>query len=127
MSLWKFRNAEFELDITDADFLDKVEEAGKFAEVEQSKVEKVGKTSDLIREKCAIFYQYFDIVLGEGAGEKLFESRSSIAICNEAVDSFIDFMTADMKQTKEKANVLMNKYKPNKPQQKQYYYTKKKH
>jgi len=124
MSQWKFNNSEFEIDVTDADFLDKVEEAGNFADTEQKKVRKVGKTSDIIREQCSVFYRYFDMVLGSGSGEKIFAGKSSIALCNQAVDSFIGFIAADINHAKESSNALMNKYKPNKPQQnsKPYYY-----
>ena len=60
MSLWKFGNFEAEVDFTDADFLDVLEEAKAEMFEAGKKVPITGKQSDIIRAQCACFYVFFD-------------------------------------------------------------------
>ena len=53
MSLWKFGNFEAEVDFTDADFLDVLEEAKAEMFEAGKKVPITGKQSDIIRAQCA--------------------------------------------------------------------------
>ena len=69
MSLWKFGDFETDVDFTDADFLDAIEDAKAAMHEEQKNVPVVGKNSDIIRAQCACFYVFFDTLFGEGAGE----------------------------------------------------------
>ena len=56
MSLWKFGDFETDVDFTDADFLDAIEDAKAAMHEEQKNVPVVGKNSDIIRAQCACFY-----------------------------------------------------------------------
>ena len=68
MSLWKFGDFEADVDFTDADFLDAIDEAkAAMHEAEQNVVRR--RTGDIIRAQCACFYVFFDTLFGEGAGE----------------------------------------------------------
>ena len=63
MSLWKFGDFEAEVDFTDADFLDVLEEAKAEMFEAGKKVPITGKQSDIIRAQCACFYVFFDTLL----------------------------------------------------------------
>lgn len=77
MSLWKFGDFEAEVDFTDADFLDVLEEAkAEMFEAEQN-VPVVGKNSDIIRARCACFYVFFDTLFGEEQGSGSFVERTA--------------------------------------------------
>ena len=93
MSLWKFGNFEAEVDFTDADFLDVLEEAKAEMFEAGKKVPITGKQSDIIRAQCACFYVFFDTLFGEGAGERILCGKNSIKLCNEAAESLLDFET----------------------------------
>ena len=69
MSLWKFGNFEAEVDFTDADFLDTLDEAKEVMWEQQKAVPVVGKNADIIRAQCACYYAFFDTLFGDGAGE----------------------------------------------------------
>ena len=56
MSLWKFGDFEADVDFTDADFLDAIDEAKAAMHEAEQNVPVVGKNSDIIRAQCACFY-----------------------------------------------------------------------
>ena len=97
MSLWKFGNFEAEVDFTDADFLDVLEEAKAEMFEAGKKVPITGKQSDIIRAQCACFYVFFDTLFGDGAGERILCGKNSIKLCTEAAESLLDFETAETK------------------------------
>lgn len=103
MSLWKFGDFEADVDFTDADFLDAIEDAKAAMHEEQKNVPVVGKNSDIIRAQCACFYVFFDTLFGEGAGERILRGKNSIMLCNEAAESLLAFEKA-------KANAFESKY-----------------
>ena len=115
MSLWKFGDFEAEVDFTDADFLDAIEDAKAAMYEEQKNVPVVGKNSDIIRAQCACFYVFFDTLFGEGAGERILRGKNSVMLCNEAAESLLAFEDAETKAFESK----YGKYEPNRnaPQQ----------
>lgn len=109
MSLWKFGGFEADVDFTDADFLDAIDEAKAAMHEAEQNVPVVGKNSDIIRAQCACFYVFFDTLFGEGAGERILCGKNSIKLCNEAAESLLDFETAEAKKLDDK----YDKYVPN--------------
>ena len=105
MSLCKFGDFEAEVDFTDADFLDVLDEAKAAMFDADKKVPVTGKQSDIIRAQCACFYVFFDTLFGEGAGERIFRGKNSIKLCTEAAESLLDFETAETKKLDGKYDV----------------------
>lgn len=97
MSLWKFGSFETEVDFTDADFLDRIDEAEKELDRRLARVPKVGKSGDIIRSQCECFYAYFDTLFWPGAGDEIFEGRNSIALCIKAAESLTECRDAQYK------------------------------
>lgn len=91
MSLWKFGNFETEIDFTDADFLDRLDEAKRNMNLQLNKAPKTGKASDIVRAQCACFYAFFDTLFGRGAGDKIFEGKNSLERCFEAAEALNRF------------------------------------
>lgn len=98
MSLWKFGSFETEVDFTDADFLDRLEEAEKELDRRLARVPKVGKIGDIVRSQCECFYAYFDTLFWPGAGNEIFEGKNSIALCIKAAESMTDCMNMQYKE-----------------------------
>lgn len=84
MSLWKFGDFEAEVDFTDADFLDAIEDAKAVMHEAEQNVPVVGKNSDIIRAQCSCFYAFFDTLFGDGAGERILCGKNSIKLCTDA-------------------------------------------
>lgn len=64
MSLFKFGQLEAEVDFTDADFLETIEEAKKTLTKDMVEVPKVGREADIIRAQCKCYFNFFDNILG---------------------------------------------------------------
>ena len=111
MSLWKFGDFEADVDFTDADFLDAIDEAKAAMHEAKQNVPVVGKNSDIIRAQCACFYVFFDTLFGEGAGERILCGKNSIKLCNEASKSLLDFETAEAKGISKKQIIFKHAFK----------------
>ena len=91
MSQWKFGNFETEIDFTDVDFLDRIDEGKQLMQEAEKNVLKVGKNSDIIRSQCEVFYIFFDHVFGRDAREAMFEGKTSLMLCVKASESLSAF------------------------------------
>ncbi len=104
MSQWKFGNFETEIDFTDVDFLDRIDEGKQLMQEAENHVLKVGKNSDIIRSHCEVFYAFFDHVFGRDAREAMFEGKTNLMLCVKASESLSAF-------EKQEANRIDSMYK----------------
>ena len=91
MSLFKYGDLEREIDFTDVEFLENLDEAKKLIKEEAAQVPKVGKTADIIRAQCQCYFNFFDRVIGEGAHEEMFGGKTSLNACLDAADALLAF------------------------------------
>lgn len=91
MSRWKFGKFEAEVDFTDADFMDALEEAQEQLVIQSKETPKVGKKSDIIRAQVGCFAQFFDHIFGPGTSEKMYEGRASLELAIQSAESFSRF------------------------------------
>ena len=82
---------KFEIDFTDADFIEKIENASKnvFKEAEELKQNKELSLAEGIRQECKILKNFLDYVLGDGTSEKLFKGKDSLKQCLQAFEDII--------------------------------------
>ena len=82
---------KFDIDFTDADFIEKIENASKnvFKEAEELKQNKELSLAEGIRQECKILKNFLDYVLGDGTSEKLFKGKDSLNQCLEAFEDII--------------------------------------
>ena len=83
---------ELEIDFTDADFIERVEEACKevFNKAEELKQDKKLSLAEGIRQECKILKNFLDYVLGDGTSEKLFKGKDSLKQCLQAFEDIIN-------------------------------------
>ena len=114
MSLWKFNGFEAEVDFTDADFLDALDDAKKELDEAMKSVPKVGKNSDIVRAQCKCFYRFFDVLFYEGAGNDVYQGRHSLDLCIKSAESLTELQNAQNKQydNYDKYRVQTHKKKP---------------
>lgn len=100
----------FDLDFTDADFLEKIEIGSKevYDKGEELKKKKDLSIAEGIRQECKILKDFLDYVLGEGTSEKLFGNKNSLDKCLKA---FEDIVEARDKQYNE-FQAKISKYSP---------------
>ena len=95
MSLFKFGDLEAEIDFTDADFLEDLEEVKRLMREEAKQVPKTGKTADIIRAQCQCYFNFFDRAIGEGAHEVMFGGKTSLNSCLDAADALLAFENSE--------------------------------
>ncbi|MEG2428596.1 MAG: DUF6673 family protein [Clostridium sp.] len=98
MSQWKFGDFEVEVDFTDADFIDHMEEAKNQMTEDVKQVPKVGKISDIIRAQVGCFDRFFEKMFREKCGEKIRSGRLSLEVSLQAVDNLTSFWKKEEKR-----------------------------
>ena len=112
----KLNDIEVEFSFTDADCIERLENAAKkVKEKSELKDKKEISLSEAIREECKIIDEFFDEVFGEGISEKIFKNKKDL---QEHMELFTDIINAKIETTKATQNLydtLENraKYMPN--------------
>lgn len=109
MSLYKFGNFEIEFDPTDVAFVEKYEVA---AENYQKKIKYIAtgeKASETMKTVCAIFFETFDSIWGEGTSEKMFGKTQSVDLCLNAFRLLVDLMNDYKESLKNLMQTTFNK------------------
>lgn len=115
MSQWKFNDFETDIDFTDADFMEKFENAYTDMQKNIDHTPKTGKVSEMIRAQCEVFDIFFGKVFGEESVNKMFLGKKSVEMRIDACNSLYDFRNLE----NNRYSTLMSKYKPNRQQRRQ--------
>lgn len=115
--IWKINNLSLELDLADADVVERYEKAfGKMSSAEQA-IPKDGKTSERIRAACKIFYDLFVGIFGEETADKIFKGvPTSIPSYMKIYEDFLAFATAQRDKNRDYLAGVITKYTPNRQQ-----------
>lgn len=111
MSIWKWNDVELEVDMEDADFQEKYEDAFQRMEVKEKELQKAGKLSEITKSYCEMFWELFDDVFEQGTANRLFNGKKHSGLCEECYDSFISFCSNQIKEINKKRNNRFAKYK----------------
>lgn len=111
MSLWKWKEVELEVDMNDADFQEKYENAFAVMEKKEKELLKVGSLSQITREYCKMFFQLFDDIFGAGTSEAMFHGKHNSGLVDEAYDSFLSHCKKEVEQMNKKRFATAKKYK----------------
>ena len=101
---------ELEIDFTDADILEKIENGSKevFNKAEELKGNKDLSPAEGIRQECKILKDFLDYVLGDGTSEKLFKGKDSLNQCLQAYEDIIKARTIQLNEFQAR----VSKYSP---------------
>ena len=115
--IWEINNLSLELDLENADCMERYENAFDEMKKEENEVPKDGKASIRIRAYCRLFRNLYDNIFGEGTSEKIFKD---IPDNTDAYDKiyfeFLEFVTAQRASAAETRNERMSKYRLNRKQ-----------
>lgn len=67
------------------------------------------KTSVVIRKQCALIFEVFNELFGEGTDVKVFGGRSNVIVCMKAFEELINYCN----EQKQDIVKLSDKYSPN--------------
>lgn len=115
--IWEINGLSLELDLEDADCMERYENAFDKMSEEEKQLPKDGKSSVQIRAYCRLFRDLYDRLFGEGTSEKIFKGiPDNTDVYDEVYYSFLDFVTAQKVASKTKRNEKLSKYRGNRRQ-----------
>lgn len=115
--IWEINGLSLELDLEDADCMERYENAFEKMSEEEKQIPKDGKYSAIIRAYCRLFRDLYDRLFGEGTSEKLFEGvPENTDAYDEVYYKLLDFVTAQRTAAVEKRAEKLSKYRPNRQQ-----------
>ena len=123
----KLKDIEVDFSFTDADCMERLENAAKKVKEKSELKDKEEKSlSETIREECKIIDEFFDEVFGEGISEKIFKGKKDLQDHMEVFTDIINAKIATTKDTQNLYDTLENraKYMPNRETRRHNKYNK---
>lgn len=115
--IWQINGKAFELDLTDADTVERYENAFEDMAEAEKLIPKDGKASERIRACCGLFKKLFDTIFSDGTSDIIFEGiPTSISAYEEIYYSFLDFAQAQFEADTKQRAARLTKYTPNRKQ-----------
>lgn len=113
MHEYEINGVTLEINMNDADFVEKYTVAFENMKNESNDIQKVGKQSDMIRSYCNAFYHLFDNIFGIGTGQKLFRGKHDCELCEETYEQFLNICREQVEVSKKrKARIIGGIFKP---------------
>ena len=125
--IWEINGLSLELDLDDADVMERYEKAFDIMSAEEKALPKDGKGSEQIRAYCNMFRHLYDNIFGEGTAEKIFNGiPTSASAYDDIYFSFLDAVKRIKTETIQSRADRLAKYRPANRQQKRAVAKKKK-
>lgn len=115
--IWEINGLSLELDLEDADCMERYENAFDEMKKEENEAPKDGKASMRIRAYCRLFRNLYDRIFGDGTSEKIFKGvPENTDSYDKVYCEFLDFVTAQRTAAMKKKAEILSKYRPNRQQ-----------
>lgn len=114
---YKIKGVELEIDMDDADFQEKFDEAVKRMGEEEREVSKKTVAHEATRAYCDMYDHFFDAIFGSGTSESMFGKKKNSRVREEAYDQFLGITNKQVIQTAERRKQMaakFGKYRPKK-------------
>ena len=113
---WEINGNTFDLDLQDVETAEKYEQAFENMGINEKNIPKSGKNSEIIKGYYNMFVKLYDDLFGVGAGVKILGEKANSRICDEAYESFLNFIRAQTDASLQYRNTILTKYSPNRAQ-----------
>lgn len=88
----KINDVELELDLYDADVMDRYTETIKKLDEKQKNKSIEGLSNgEIIRQECEMVFDFFNDVFGPGTDKKVFGDKTNIKICLNAFKQVVEY------------------------------------
>lgn len=115
--IWEINGVTLALDLSDADVLERYEDAFEAMKKDEAAIPRDGKVSAQIRGYCNMYRNLYDRIFGEGTAARIFEGQPVSSEVYEGVyTNFLDFVSAQMAGVAERRVALISRYKANREQ-----------
>lgn len=109
--IWSVNGCEFEVDMEDAETVDRYLSALKV--LENSQNTEVNSLSEKIRTYCKSFREFYDVFLGEGTSEKIFSGISDNSRkYDEVFETLLDVITRQRVESEGRMSGIAQRYAP---------------
>lgn len=114
---WEISGLSLDLDLENADVMERYEQAFEKMSAEEKALPKDGKKSDWIRAYCKLYRDLYDRIFGEQISDKIFaDVPVSAAEYEEIYDQFLTFVRGQIVASAERRAERLSKYFPNRAQ-----------
>lgn len=115
--VWEINGLSLELDLSDADVVERYENAFDKMKTAEQAIPKDGKTSERIRATCKMFYDLFEALFDEETADKIFkDTPTSIPEYIAVYENFLTFAVAQRDTNQNYLAGVITKYAPNRKQ-----------
>ena len=115
--IWEINGISLELDLEDADVMERLENAFETMKTDESAVPKDGKASARIRAYCAMFRNLFSNIFGSEETEKIFRKvPTNSSAYDDVYISFLEFINAQKDDIARAKSKKLERYRPNRQQ-----------
>lgn len=109
MAKWKWNDVELEVDLEDADFIERYEKAFNRMEETEKTVLTVGSLSERCKAYCEMFFQLFDDLFGDDTSKMLFGGKKNMGLVDECYESFLAFAKKEMEEVNKRRAARITK------------------
>lgn len=107
---WEYNGHEYHLDFADVETVERYETVIDQMAEDEKNVKKTGKTSEILKSYCSIYYNFFDRLFGDGAGKDILGEKENASACHVAYMDFLGFVANQRKGIQSYQNEIRSKY-----------------
>jgi len=113
MKTWEVNGISLDIDLSDADCMERVENAFEKMKNSESVLKKDGKQSERIRAYCGLFRTLFSDIFGEDDADRIFKDIPTSTTEYERIYvSFLDTVRAQTEEVRQSRADMISKYIP---------------
>lgn len=106
-TIWSINGLELEMDLDDAETLEKYEKAFTEMDIQEKEFPKDGKTSEIVRRYCDLYYRLFENLFGKDDADKMVQKKYHMGQWEEVYASFLKFASLQMHAINERRNAVI--------------------
>lgn len=106
-TIWSINGLELEMDLDDAETLEKYEEAFTEMDVQEKEFPKDGKTSEIVRRYCDLYYRLFENLFSKDNADKIVQKKYHMGQWEEVYASFLKFASLQMNAINARRNAII--------------------
>ena len=95
------------MDLDDAETLEKYEKAFTEMDVQEKEFPKDGKTSEIVRRYCDLYYRLFENLFGKDNADKIVQKKYHMGQWEEVYASFLKFASLQMNAINARRNAII--------------------
>ena len=106
-TIWSINGLELEMDLDDAETLEKYEKAFTEMDIQEKEFPKDGKTSEIVRRYCDLYYRLFENLFGKDDADKMVQKKYHMGQWEEVYAFFFKFASLQMNAINARRNAII--------------------